>query len=298
MATDHITTNKHIDSFIVKISPVLKEYINNPSNKSAQFLIQNLLCITTNLPNQYKILDNTADGKICNYCFSQSFVTDEQIAQVICTNCGKLSVLLSSQKFEQGNVHKNRKRSVNYNRTTLYIMYLQNFTQESLNIPKHIYNDVLRYTRNEHLQHPLKLKNTPVCNALKKLGHFDYVKYSTRIAKTINKESIPNIPDEIIQCLVNRFKILIQIFKQYRHEFDGTSKFINFEFLTKQFLHMEHAGSDYDCNAMAYKLSLHKTHQVLIRAEERLEYYCGLINQDKNISGKIGFKPWQITQYR
>ena len=75
----------------------------------------------------------------------------------------------------------------------------------------------------------------------------------------------------------------------------------NFELLTKQFLHMEHnfpSNREVNCNRLAYKLAIHKTQQVLMRAEDRLQFYCNLINEEKTILSEKNFIPWQVTHYR
>ena len=280
--------NTDFDYIIKKI--LILSFNFNKQNKLIQIkiiqIIENLINKNPNIINPMSY-NNKLNNIECIQCNNKNQVIYENNATIICTNCGNIRNI-ESINFISNNNHtsKDRKRVIAYNRSKLYNEYLMQFSSTLDKIPDYIIKKIIN-NLNLNIKPFHDYKPTPINNIIKKLNLHKYSKYAWKISKIINNETIPVFSETIIKALNERFEILLYYFKKFRNKKDGASKFINFEFLTKQFLHMENELN------LASQLTIHKTPKVLYRAEERLKFYCDLINKEPTIKSK-----WYVTYYR
>jgi hypothetical protein len=95
--------------------------------------------------------------------------------------------------------------------------------------------------------------------------------FSVQIARVINNKPIIQIQTSLVDRLRERCSVLVRV-----TEASPRLKFMNFEFLTKQFLFMEKRPD------LASFFHPHKTPSVLLQAEKMLHIACAKLNKNNN----------------
>lgn len=132
-------------------------------------------------------------------------------------------------------------------------------------------DEVIRVVRHElakvHTLLPSKVKPTPIAQILRKAHMPKWAALNIRIARIINGQTIPVIPQDLIDRLVHRFVMVTKEFT-FTSKNQGRSKNMNYGFLTKHFLLMEGEVK------LSESFPVHKTRVVLRAAHKRLKGCC------------------------
>ena len=228
-----------------------------------------------------KLLHNVRTQNYCVDCCKPKLI-DVFESTSICKQCGVVEVHMDISEFDE---YKDRRRStIAYDRTPLYLKYLQQFSNAGqLPIPQAALDTVqLAYFKNDVLLRH-KIRPTPVIQILKDAGLGRHAAFAYRICKLMNQETTAQLTRDIIDALVHRFTLLTSAFRTLATEIETKGKFMNFEFITRQFLYMQNLPE------LAHHFSLHKTKNVLYRAEQRMEQYC------LSLSITYPTMRWQVT---
>ena len=253
---EYIQNDKHIMEFSERITPLLNLQVNNTTLEQHQKNIH-----FTNLFFQDSIAPSFVEINKCNKCATtMSFFTQDHT--LMCDKCGntEYETRLGWDIMEQDPFSKHT-----YNRTPLYRKYLEQFRDDTINPPDHVFQVVINELSKTQMMVSSKVRPTPVTQILRKYGLQKWCFMAVRITKTINKEPIITIPRALIDRLVNRFKEISTLFANYSVQ---RKKILNFEYLTKQFLLMENE------HELSESYHLHKTKDVLAAADHSLYKYC------------------------
>jgi hypothetical protein len=247
--------------------------ISRPQSDETSIITRSLL----NLPPTFDH-NISKESYTCSEC-NKLLIVDNIESTSICRSCG---LTFANIDFLEPEGIRIKKKDIEYERAPLYSKYLQQFSSFVMGqVPQEILETIFNQLYASHLLNRQRIKPTPIISMLKTNKLNDYVPFAYKISKIMNREEMVYLSDEIIQKLNRRFVVLTSLFKNTVQE---TGKFLSFEFLTRQFLLMEGEKS------LANNFSIHKTKQVLLRAEQRLEKYCKLLNSPS--------QPWFVTYYR
>ena len=195
-------------------------------------------------------------------------------SQLSCPRCG-VSVYYPdgtegrhSQAVHSGtNSGTSSTQNVGYDRAQLYRKHLEQYTGNGMLVPENVLDVVKLALHNIHVMRPSKCRPTTIVKILKDRGLPQWCKHAVRICRHICGRSSGELPSYLVEKLMARFHILVRV---YNKENAQRSKFLNFDFLTKQFLHMEGLGD------VATLFQFQKTKEVELRAESRLSGLCEL----------------------
>lgn len=217
-------------------------------------------------------------GDECTSC-NTVLQRDERQNLRVCSGCAAATVRLVDSEHTAS--FRRPKRAVYYNRCSLYRKYLVQFHADAPPIPQEVIGLICRALFNIHILGTSKCRPTPVAAILRGTAHSAWAASAVRITRVINNDPPLILPPEIIDRLCERCAIIGEL----KEDPAGKCKFLNFEFLTKQFLCMENEI------ALAQLFIAHKTKSVLQRAEDRLAAYCRHIQQEQITD----ITPWFVT---
>ena len=175
------------------------------------------------------------------------------------------------------------KRTIVYNRCSLYRKYIMQFHANAPAIPRHLLDILHQKLFNVHILTSAKCRPTPIANILRQTQNTQWVSHAVRISRLMNKCRPILFTQSIIDRLVQRCEIINEYNATQLPE-DCKSKFLNFDFITKQFLLMDEHKS------LAVLFTAHKTKKVLERAENRLRCLCDTLNATNTFQ-----MPWFVT---
>lgn len=218
------------------------------------------------------------NGSACLVCKGAMMMDTRQTIRT-CTKCAIVSF-----RLEDSLVPTQAKKAVRlgyYNRCTLYRKYIEQFYEQAPPIPQVVISTICRELFNVHIMCTNKCRPTPVANILRMTNNSQWVSYAVKITRLINNDP----PVVFSGDLINRLHLRCSILSSLDNEDGLKCKFMNFEFLTKQFLCMENELQ------LAQAFHAHKTPEVLHRAENRLADYCARIPTPRDMPWFVTFAP-------
>jgi len=245
--------DKAFEEFVELVTPLLGE------NTTASCLEkQQKHTVFLNVFHKDKAIPCFVERELCANC-NKEFVLVSQESIVVCPECGDSEHLIycNSDFIENVDVKSNQ-----YERGPLYRRYLMQFHENAPVPPPDVINIVYKQLSKVHIMLSTKVKPTPIAQILRDEKLQKWTPYSVRIAKYINNEPIVSLPQDLLERLVMRFEKITKVFTVTKQK--HRKKIMNFEFLTKQFLHMENRPD------LAEWFACHKTRLVLKQADTRL----------------------------
>ena len=158
--------------------------------------------------------------------------------RLVCTSCGLSRV---HQNVADGtNVDNNDFHNLNQNvdsRLKAYRKFIEQFSEDVQMPSADTLNAIVAklIVLNPHL---VKIKPVHISEIVTEIGHSELKPLSLRITWLIERGRVITISSATIQTLLARFREMQDVFIMQR--FKGRIKIINFEYLTRQFLFMEH----------------------------------------------------------
>ena len=157
---------------------------------------------------------------------------------------------------------------VTYDRSQLYRKHLEQYMCESTDIPQSVI-DVVKTSVGS--TRATKCTPTMVGKILKEKQMSKWCKYSVRISRQLCERPMGRLPSLTFEKLMRRFKILVSA---YNKDTQSRCKFLNFDFVTRQFLCME--GEHDLCKLFNFQ----KTKDVELRSEAKFSRWCELAAQE------------------
>ena len=154
-----------------------------------------------------------------------------------------------------------------YDRIQLYRKHLEQYADSSFSVPDEVIDQVRQSLQALQLTRSNKCRPTLITKILKETRLGQWCKHSLRICRRICGKPSSELQPKLIDLLMARFNIILKV---YNRDSAQRGKFLNFDFLTKQFLCMEGYYEE------ASLFSLNKTKEVELRAEGRLAVLCEL----------------------
>lgn len=208
-----------------------------------------------------------------------SMLEDSIESKISCEACGTTGRVMYAQA---GSEHANTSdKNSQYDRIPLFLRYLKQFELGAVHIPEAVLHTVTAGLFDAHMLIHAKCRQAPAIEILRRSGNGKWCTQVLRICRMLNPDRPPDIPRAVIEEVYVRFTILSAVVKT---AITIKSKFLNFEFLAKQFLIMD--GQ----HKWAEQFSFHKTKTVLIRAESRLNEICQAI-----LASKVDGRKWFVT---
>ena len=244
-----LQSDRPFTEFVERLGPLLKNIDQSSQAKKVIFL---------NLFHEAKVSPCFIDKETCKAC-RKEFLFNVRESMLVCPGCGAANTLIYCKTDYNENVEQNKNP---YERSPLYRKYLMQFHEDANPVPPDVINAVYKHLSKVHIMLTSKVKPTPIAQILREEGLQKWTPFAVRITKIINKEHIVALPQDLIDRLVERFDKISQAFTSCKAK--ERKKIMNFEFLTKQFLHMEqrHDLAEWFC--------CHKTRKVLQQADVRL----------------------------
>lgn len=204
-------------------------------------------------------------------------------SQLSCYNCGLTIHFPETLEGRHGAVTSRNTSSSpgGYDRSALYRKHLEQYTLFSSDIPTDVLDVVKRNLLSMHVMHPSKCKPATIAKLLKHAKLHSWSKHAVRICRQICGQQSGGLTPEIINGLVARFEVVSRVYQKHN---TLKCKFLNFDFLTKQFLYMDGMPRH------AALFPFHKTRDVEERAEARLSRICDLVQQETDSCGN-----WFVT---
>ena len=176
---------------------------------------------------------------------------------LVCMTCGTSCPFLDTRTQEF-------MVSKNYRRSPLYSKYLFQFSDQ-FQPPD---SDTMALIRSEidklHFNIPEKLRTTTLIQVLRKCKLSAWVSSSVRLVQILQKKDSPRLPADLVDRLLDRFKEVSKFFSDN----NARKKILSFEYLTNRFMKME------GHHELAKHWKLHKTRDVLLRADRNLRACC------------------------
>lgn len=201
---------------------------------------------------------------ICSGCNNPVAIRTYE-ASTICPLCAISTTIISDNHEISGNILKMHK-STSYNRAPLYRKFLMQFHVNTPPPPEGVISKLYYHLNKVHIMLPVKIKPTPICQILRSEGLQKWCYMAIRISKIMNREQTVVLSDLLIERLLDRFEKISSIYHGLKSA--DRKKILNFEYLTRQFLILEHRMSD------ALLFNLHKTRTVLMNADETFRKCC------------------------
>jgi hypothetical protein len=212
----------------------------------------------------------------CHVC-KTGLQRNSSSATRFCPNC--LMVTQTIKDSISPIISKKTKRSISYNRCVLYRKYIMQFHVDAICIPREVLDTVAQKLFNIHILSRSKCRPTPIATILRETKHSTWVHHSVRISRLLNQQEPILFTQSIIDRLVRRCQLVERVTGK-------NGKFINFDFLTRQFLYMDQE------HHLASLITSHKTKLVLERSENRLRAICDILQTSTFDDNDM---PWFIT---
>lgn len=257
---NRIETDQHIEEFVELAAPLLEPIDDYTIKQQQHALFVNLFYGSRSAPS---FIDQTH----CHQCGAASVLSSSE-SKDVCVGCGSVrSVLFCPTDY----MDEERTKATEYERVPLYKKYLSQFHEDTTDPPVEILAVISEEFSKVHMMVKLKVKPTPVAQILRTHGLHKWSQMSQRICRYLNAEKIAVMSDQLIERLVARFEKVTNAFLGTIQE--SRKKIMNFEYLTRQFLFMEGRPDLADC------FSLHKTREVLRKADQTMALCCATIGK-------------------
>lgn len=266
-----VEQDKPFEEFVERVAPLL---VNDEADTRTK--TQQRYNVFTNLFHQDQRIPSFIEHETCTLCNKDYvYIADECL--LTCPGCGGTETVLSD--FDANTVVVADTKNTPYERGPLYTKYLMQFYEHAPTPPPEVINIVYKHLSRVHVMLSTKVKPTPIAQILRNEKLQKWTSFAVRIAKMINQEPVITLTQSLIDRLVDRFNKVATTFATTKTL--NRKKIMNFEFLTKQFLHMEQRPD------LADWFACHKTRSVLKQADNRLLHCSKILREKDNLNWHV-----------